>query len=308
MGSFSPRAQFAWQIASNCLLCGGRKQGRPRMLTIFRLKHLSIVLNIFLLSAAALAQTDPHIRRTLVNGIPSNIGHVGANLTIQGSGFGATEGFSLATLNGILLCGPGVGCTWSDTSIQAVIPNTAESGPIVVTVGNIESNRWHFGIIPVLLRVYPRTARAGKSVTINGDGLGTSGGTVTFNGQKAKWTGWTDASITATVPPAATAGPIVATVRGQTSNGVPFTPTAVITKLSPDSGKAGDQVTIKGYSFGDQQLDSSVTFDGVTASVISWSNKSIVVTAPSGAGTGYVVVTVNWVHSKGKLFTYISLN
>ena len=247
----------------------------------------------------------PTITRLLVNGVPSDRGHVGAKLTIEGQGFGATIGFSTATLNGIPLAGAGVKpILWSDTKIVALIPDTASSGPVVVTVKGIASNQENFYVDVVLIRVLPKSALAGKSVTIEGNGLGTSGGTVTFNGQKAQWTGWSDASLTAVVPPAATAGPIVVTVTGQNSNGIPFTTIPWISRLSPRSGPPGTVVTITGYSFGHQQGNSKVTFSGVTAEVSSWSNKSIRVSAPGGAGTGDVVVTVNGVHSRGKLFTY----
>jgi|HubBroStandDraft_5_1064220.scaffolds.fasta_scaffold03954_12 RHS repeat-associated protein len=276
-----------------------------RRRAVIRATRATIVLAVFVWSAVALAQTGPNITGTLVNGVQSNVGPVGATLTIQGSGFGSTEAFSTATLNGTLLAGPGVKpISWSDTSIQAVIPNTASSGPIVVTV-NAPSNQWQFAIGPVLLSVSPPSSLAGTSVTITGSGLGTSGGSVTFNGENANWTGWTDNSITATVPSQATAGPIVATVSGQASNGIPFTPTPAITQLSPPSGNAGVGVTVMGYSFGNQQGNSGVTFNGVNASVTGgWSNTSIGVTAPSGAETGNVVVTVNGFPSAGQVFTY----
>src|SRR5215470_8407522 len=54
------------------------------------------ILYILLCSAAAQAQSN--ITGFLVNGVSATSGPVGATLTIQGSGFGSTQGFSTATL------------------------------------------------------------------------------------------------------------------------------------------------------------------------------------------------------------------
>jgi len=65
----------------------------------------------------------------------------------------------------------------------------------------------------------------GTPLTLNGNGFGTSDGKVTFNGVEAVTGGWTDSSITMSVPAGATTGPIRVTVEGQVSNGWPFTVT-----------------------------------------------------------------------------------
>ena len=62
-------------------------------------------------------------------------------------------------------------------------------------------------------------------VILTGNGFGTQGGKVTFNGVEAVTGGWSDAQINALVPPGATTGPIRVTVAGQVSNGWHFTVT-----------------------------------------------------------------------------------
>ena len=171
--------------------------------------------------------SSPVITSLLVNGTPSNSGKIGDTLTIQGSGFGATMGFSEAALNGVALAGAGVKpISWSDTSIVAKIPQTADSGPVVVSVANAgSSNPMNFAVAVVITGVSPTSAPVGTIVSVEGNGFGTTGGTVTFNGTPATWSGWTDTLISVPVPAGATAGPIVVTVNGQVSNGFPFTPT-----------------------------------------------------------------------------------
>src|SRR5436309_1023304 len=75
-----------------------------------------------------------------------------------------------------------------------------------------------------------------------------------------------------------------------------------ITSVSPTSGYTGTTVTITGTNFGSTQNTSTVQFNGVTATVSSWSATSIKAFAPAG-GTGKVVVTVGGVASNGVGFT-----
>jgi hypothetical protein len=77
----------------------------------------------------------------------------------------------------------------------------------------------------------------------------------------------------------------------------------MITSLSPTGGPVGTSVTIYGAQFGFNQGASTVTFNGVTAGVNSWSNTQIVAIVPPGAATGPVVVTVNGRASNGPTFT-----
>jgi RHS repeat-associated protein len=278
---------------------------RNRLDSSGKYAHLRRILLLFGLMACSrmVAQGQPSISGLLVNGVASSTGPVGATLTIQGSGFGASQGFSTATLNGTYLAGNGVRPTsWSNTSIVVVIPNTASSGPVVVKVSGKSSNAVTFSIGAVIAGISPGTALAGNWVTITGQGFGTSVGTVTFNGATASSSSWSDASVVAQVPNGATAGPVVVTVNGVASNGMGFTPTPAISSLSPSYGLSGATVTIAGNSFGSQP--GTVSFSGVSATVNAWSNTSITVAAPSGALSGNVVVTVNGITSAGRVFTY----
>ena len=67
-----------------------------------------------------------------------------------------------------------------------------------------------------------------------------------------------------------------------------------ITSLSPSEGSVGTSVTIWGYGFGNSQTPTSkVTFNGISATVATWSDSQIVVTVPPGATAGNVIVTVS---------------
>lgn len=77
----------------------------------------------------------------------------------------------------------------------------------------------------------------------------------------------------------------------------------VITSVVPDSGFAGDTVTVTGRKFGALRGSSSVKFGNTAASVfIIWSDSSIRLQVPANAHTGNVVVTVGSAQSNGKAF------
>jgi CSLREA domain-containing protein len=77
-----------------------------------------------------------------------------------------------------------------------------------------------------------------------------------------------------------------------------------VLSLSPNVGNSGQAITITGHNFGVAQGGSTVTFNGTSAgTATSWSDSLLIVTVPSGATTGPVVVTVNGVASNGMPFT-----
>ena len=135
----------------------------------------------------------------------------------------------------------------------------------------------------------------GDPVTIAGTGYGAVQGasTVTFNGVDAGTAiSWSDTEIIINVPVGATTGDVIVTVDGVPSAGFAFTvlddPTIIL--LDPDSGWIGDWVTITGTNFGAAQGAASVEFNGVTATITSWSDTEIVCRVPVGATDGNVVV------------------
>lgn len=82
-------------------------------------------------------------------------------------------------------------------------------------------------------------------------------------------------------------------------------PNPSISSLTPSAAPIGGQITIAGTSFGSNQSSSTVQFNNLTGSVISWSSTSIKVSVPSNATSGPVTVTVGGVVSNGVQFTLI---
>jgi hypothetical protein len=130
--------------------------------------------------------------------------------------------------------------SWSNGSITAPVPVGASNGSLVVTVNGFQTNGLTFDIVPNILSLTPASGPVGTTVTIGGNGFGTSQGFggVTFNGTSATVTNWSDTSISVTVPQGAATGNVVVTASSLlTSAGVPFTvpPTLVSLALSPSN-------------------------------------------------------------------------
>lgn len=232
---------------------------------------------------------------------------VGSPVSIKGAAFGTSQGSSVVTFGDITV----TPTSWTDTKIVAPVPGSLPVGfaDVSVTVGGVTSNTNSFLVIPVITRATPSSAPVGTPVTLDGSSFGGQQGTstVTFNGVTAMPTSWSNTSITVPVPSGATYGPIVITVNGFQTNGLIFPVLPNIVALSPNSGQAGSSVTISGTTFEQTQGFGGITFNGVPATVQSWSDTSISAVLPSGATTGNVVVqTGRLLNSNGANFTVIA--
>jgi RHS repeat-associated protein len=69
--------------------------------------------------------------------------------------------------------------------------------------------------------------------------------------------------------------------------------TVAVLALRPEHAPAGTTVDITGTGFNPDPADDTVTFDGTSATVSEASATDLIVTVPSGAGTGLVTVTVS---------------
>lgn len=165
---------------------------------------------------------------------------------------------------------------------------------------------------PVITSLNPTSGPVGSNVQINGTNF-IDGGiffNVFFDGvQATQLFTYNTTTIVARVPVGATTGNVqlVNSLAGISSNTKPFTVTPggtpVIISLTPSSGGIGVPVTIAGTGFGATQGSSTITFNGLTAIVTSWSATSIVATVPLMATTGPVIVTVGGVASNSETFT-----
>jgi YD repeat-containing protein len=237
-------------------------------------------------------------------------GAAGAQFTINGAYFQNSQRDSTVTMNGT----PVPIVSWGDTHIVATVPSGATTGPVVVSVNAVGSNtnRTFQVVNPTITSLTPPWGAVGGTVTITGTGFGaTNDGsyTVKFNGVNASSVTWGDTTITATVPSGATSGPLTVVNFGATSNGVQFnlegTPT--ITNVSPVVGYIGTTVTITGSGFGATQSNSTLGFNGVTATPASWSDTQITVVVPAAADSSPITVNVARLSASDSRFTLLKV-
>ncbi len=103
---------------------------------------IDAVNQIDAIAKAALTGINPPPSAPTINSLSPTSGGMGSNVTISGSGFGATQGSSTVTFNGV----SSTPSQWSDTSIVAAVPTSATSGPVVVTVNGTASNGSSFTV------------------------------------------------------------------------------------------------------------------------------------------------------------------
>lgn len=134
----------------------------------------------------------------------------------------------------------------------------------------------------------PASGITGSPVTISGAAFD-GASKVVLGKLAAAFTVLSNAKIEATVPNGASAGKVsVTTPAGTVTSAATFTPTLSITSVKPLSGAPGKSVTLKGVGFNGH---STVSFDGVKATVTSAGAKKLKVKVPAGAGTGPIAVT-----------------
>jgi len=229
---------------------------------------------------------DPAGNSPTITGFTPTSGPVGTSVAISGTNF---TGATAVAFNGVSASFT-VG---SATSIQAIVPAGATTGPLSVTTpaGTATSSGAFTVVLPPTLTTFtPSSGPVGTSVAISGTNF-TGATAVAFNGVSASFTVVSDTSIQATVPAGATTGPLSVTTPAGTATGSgAFTvvPPPTIASFTPASGPVGTSVTISGTNFTGA---TAVAFNGVSASFTVGSDTSIQATVPAGATTGPLGVT-----------------
>lgn len=160
---------------------------------------------------------------------------------------------------------------------------------------------------PVVDRLSRNWGRPGTLVTIEGSDFGDTqeASWVTCAGARSAIVEWSDTTIVFEVPADAQGSGYVGVVMGaRTSNGIYFTPSdaPVVDAISPREGEPGTIVTLHGENFGTSNAAGWVSFAGLTAEIVSWSDSEIRVVVPRGVMAGWAGVVVNGLSSNGILY------
>lgn len=163
--------------------------------------------------------------------------------------------------------------------------------------------------IPQIASITPTSGMVGDIITIDGSNFGATQGTsiFSFKSQNASEISlWSDTKIKLKVPKGAMSGPVSVTVNSIKSNEVDFNLIHNIISLNPNSGRAGDVISITGQNLGKIQDKSFASFDNINAATYqSWSDSLIKLVVPNNAKNCKVTVTVAGVKSNGLDFAIL---
>jgi YD repeat-containing protein len=248
------------------------------------------------------------ISGTVVSAVAPSSGRTGTQVSVTGSGFGATQGTSTLIFNNSIATSI---VSWSDTQIVAVVPDSAGTGPVNVTVGEYGSNRNVVFTVPPprVSSISPAGGPVRTQVSIKGSEFHSTqrASIVQIGGATAQVVSWSDSQIVATVPDQAITGPVLVTVNSMKSKSdVVFTvPNQTIDHISPSSAAIGGKVTLYGSGFGRSQSSTKVKFNGLAANVDSWSDGQIVARVPANVSSGPVTVEMYGIVSNPVAFTLL---
>jgi hypothetical protein len=210
---------------------------------------------------------------TITNVSPNN-GLPGTQVTITGSGFGATQG------NGNVWLGtlPAIVNSWSDGQVVATVSTGAMSGNAVILQNGVMSNAAPFTInLPQITGISPNSGNAGTAVTVTGSGFGATqgSGNVWIGSTYGTVIGWSDTQIVASVAANALSGIVKVQQNGVWSNAVTFT---VSTSLG---GGGGTSVTLvpnlMNLSVGGTQQMEALNSGGQSVTGLTWSSSNTAV-------------------------------
>ncbi len=246
-------------------------------------------------SASATISLAPGSTTPIISTLSPPAGIGGSGVTISGSGFGAAQGTSTVSFNGL---SAGTAASWTANTIVVTAPQAVTTGGVVVTVNNTGSNVVNFTVVPNISFLTPSSGVAGTSINILGTNFDASQGTstVTFNGTNAVITSWANDSIRVTAPAGVTTGNVIVTANGLQSAGKPFAVPSSLISVTPANSEPGAQVTIAGTGFGTSQGSGTLWLGSTRAAIVSWSATQIVATVAvnSTSGTAQVQQAGVW--------------
>jgi hypothetical protein len=143
----------------------------------------------------------------------------------------------------------------------------------------------------------PAEGKAGETVTITGKNFSTNpaNNSVSFNGEEAVVTSSTLTQIIVKIPVKADTGFITVVSGSQSATSSTFfiiSPPPEITSFTPQSGMAGDLITITGTNFSNALSGNIVKVGGTDAVIKSSTSTQIITCVPEGADSGPILISV----------------
>ncbi len=149
-----------------------------------------------------------------ISNVSANYGAPYAMIILTGTNFGASQGASSVTFNGV----PATATAWSNTSITVSVPYHATTGTLIAIVAGLPSNGIPFTVEPAtsISAINPASGPAGTLVTISGQNLldAQGHGNLWFSGMSLPMLNPSNTSLQVAIPAGATTGTIDLHVNG----------------------------------------------------------------------------------------------
>lgn len=235
-----------------------------------------------------------------ITSISPTSGGVGTQVTVNGSGFGATAGGAYVNWT------PAQVQSWSDTQVVISVGAGTTSGNVLINNGGVYSNAVNFTMPnPQITSISPTSGGVGTQITVTGTGFGTTSGTANVNWTPAQVQSWSDTQVVIVVAAGTTTGGVRLNNGGVYSNSVTFTmPNPQIASITPTSGAVGTQITVTGTGFGASPGTANVNW--TSAQVQSWSDTQVVIAVAPGTSSGGVLINNGGVYSNALNFNVYS--
>ncbi|MGA8430401.1 MAG: choice-of-anchor D domain-containing protein, partial [Candidatus Sulfotelmatobacter sp.] len=233
-----------------------------------------------------------------VLGVSPGSGVPGTQVTVTGSGFGASQG------NGSVWLGTAAGIvnSWSDTQVVATVSSGAISGNAQILQNGVWSNSVPFTVeVPHIQSINPNSGSAGTVVTVTGSGFGSAqgNGTVWVGSTSGSIVGWSDTQVIASVASSAVSGIVKVQQSGVWSNAITFTIPGGI-----GSGGGGSTLVtlvpnVISMLVGDTRSIQALNSTNQEATGLTWSSSdnTVVTLSPddppiiTAVGSGYATIT-----------------
>ena len=271
--------------------------------------NMQIVATVATISQSGTAQVQQagltsnavqfNVNTTTISYVSPSSGVPGTQVTINGSGFGVTQGSGQVWLG----TSKGAVTSWSNTQIVATVASGSTTGSALVLQNGVMSNAVPFTLNTLqVTSVSPNSGGPGTVVTINGNGFGTSqgSGVVWLGSTSGEVMGWSNTQILAAVASNAVSGVARVEQDGAWSNAVSFT---VPVEFGGGGGGSGQSVTLVpsrlSLVVGQGQSIQALNSSGQSVTGLTWtsSNPQVVILSTddppilTALAAGYATIT-----------------
>ncbi|MFZ2960830.1 MAG: IPT/TIG domain-containing protein [Candidatus Ozemobacteraceae bacterium] len=243
-----------------------------------------------------------------ISSVSPSSGIAGTQVTIIGSGFGASQGSGYVTFNGQTA----QIVSWSNTYVSCTVPSISisQTTSVAVTVWTSStqssSSQAFTMLFPTISGISPATDNLGATITLNGNGFGSSqnavGGQVTIGGTPATVKSWSTNLIMVQIPTSLSHGTAAVIVTSNTNSSNPNyvnISAPVVSSYSPNPAVKDSPLIISGSYFGESSdgITRSISLEGYTGTITptSWTDNQITFSCPLGGYLGQATkqLTIN---------------